>query len=244
MEATKNAALAAVRAAWGNTDRSAAEPPSGVQGDTSSGEPYDAGNVDHSNDSRRNGQVTERSEKDEVATKDHGDNSDADLPAGQGRTNSEGAEPPGPPAGISEEPDDSGAPGADRDATTQGEGRPENAGGSAGASTDAKEDRPAGASQEEEEDGEGEGVSASMSYTVAGPGADYRSSGLAKYGGDFDSKKPGAGREAKREYLSVPPQPHFSEDQGLEIGPGDSLSIDPANNLLRFSLQDSCTWAC
>lgn len=46
METINNMATAAAQAVWGTNDnKSAEEPPSGVQGDTSKGEPFDGGNI-------------------------------------------------------------------------------------------------------------------------------------------------------------------------------------------------------
>lgn len=44
METISNAAAAAAKAVWGE-NQAQKEPVSGVQGDTSKGEPYDAGNL-------------------------------------------------------------------------------------------------------------------------------------------------------------------------------------------------------
>lgn len=44
MEAISNAAAAAAKAVWGE-NQPQKEPVSGVQGDTTKGEPYDAGNL-------------------------------------------------------------------------------------------------------------------------------------------------------------------------------------------------------
>jgi hypothetical protein len=48
MEAINNLAQTAAKAVWGENETKKEEPLSGVSGDTSKGEPYDAGNMGES----------------------------------------------------------------------------------------------------------------------------------------------------------------------------------------------------
>lgn len=191
METINNVASAAAKAVWGDSEASK-EPVSGVKGDVSKGEPYDAGNLD-----------TPSQEKVEMRL-DSGGNTDG-PPSSDKPTATASAPPKGDTSGGQNDtrhPDD--VPDTlDPDTLTGPGPKPvevvaKQHGGDAGQAKKPSSDPSSppgpssgGDSKVQEENKE--------DAANAGTGDAYmKTTGFSADGGDFDAKNPGAGREADR----------------------------------------------
>ncbi|KAI0541494.1 hypothetical protein GGR58DRAFT_456254 [Xylaria digitata] len=228
METINSMAASAAKAVWGETKPSTEEPVSGRFGDTSKGEPYDAGNIEPisanigkeaSTNGLANGHVNGKTTEDAVSdakfvkntgtaieTDDTPDNPSSDLKAKSG------------PSDSSKGQDDTRSP---EDPKTNPKSAPTDV-------SDAPEEGfneaqklegpgPKPLAEVAKENGGNAGNSSTSSIDNAsnkketkdsegedqskseGTGEQYvKSSGLRADGGDFDVTKPGAGREADR----------------------------------------------
>ena len=182
----------AAKAVWGDGTENQ-EPVSGQSGDVSKGEPYDAGNIGKSTDepedprSRNNADISpslDPSSKETSSGNDNTENVKKEDPASD--SNNKGGEDP-----TTKEVDVSGpGPRPLDQVAKENDGDAGNAGkeGSGDNKTESGEGKEGGGgtSGSSENEGTGEQV-----VTATGLHAD---------GGDFDATKPGAGREADREF--------------------------------------------
>ncbi|KAM5345549.1 hypothetical protein ACJ41O_011410 [Fusarium nematophilum] len=212
METISNAAAAAAKAVWGEGETHR-EPVSGVKGDTSKGEPYDAGNLDtptqekaeETYDERGLGQETTAPKSTRIETS----SAQATVPvpvtedtrdstAGQNKTRDperEGHEHAG------------NADLRDVDNTSTGTGSKLGEGPgpkplesvAKDNSGDAGRDRPQEGFSEAPREVGSESLPSSSEKLENQPAEEYvHATGFAADGGDFDATKPGAGREADR----------------------------------------------
>ncbi|KAI1772476.1 hypothetical protein F4818DRAFT_426079 [Hypoxylon cercidicola] len=222
METVNNIASAATKAIWGESNQNGTEPISGQTGDTSKGEPYDAGNIEDpkaqsakaQTDGETNGasshtKAAEFSKETGVAAEaeDTPHNPSADLkarsvPHDTSKAQNDVRDPSDPNTHPKSAPTDvNDAEGGPNEAQKLDGPGPKpidevarEHGGDAGLN---KEKATPAESKEapEEEDGEGPGARSKGE----GTGEQYvKTSGLKADGGDFDATKPGAGREADR----------------------------------------------
>lgn len=174
MDTINNVANAAAKAVWGENE-SNKEPISGTSGDVSKGEPYDAGNLDESDQKKLSSEELSKNPAPQADTKP----APADTTAGQNDTrepeNVDADEPAGDVTGpgpksldvVAKEHGGDAGNDATKAAATDGD-------------DSAAKDAPADSGEQ-------------------GTGEQYvKTSGLAADGGDFDATKPGAGREADR----------------------------------------------
>lgn len=197
MNTINNMASTAAKAVWGENENNK-EPASGKQGDTSKGEPYDAGNMDNPPEtpSEAGPTATKGSSAGKGdSTKGQNDTRDPSDPDTDPKT----AEP-------KENVDDSGE--GTNDVKIDGPGpKPldEVAKGRGGGEA-ASEEKKEGDDDDDDDDGpqkESKGEGTGEKY--------IKSSGLKADGGDFDATKPGAGREADR----------LMDQKGMDHTPGD-----------------------
>ncbi|KAI1331207.1 hypothetical protein F5Y16DRAFT_295681 [Xylariaceae sp. FL0255] len=216
METINNMAATAAKAVWGEHNPSSEEPVSGKLGDTSKGEPYDAGNIEHTN--------TESSEVHDSSTTDHTKSAEFSKNTGVAAEGEETSDSPAAKLQEKEQAADSSAHQGDvrspedpkthpKSATTDvndaeegvneapevdGPGpRPlteiaKEHGGDAGNNGDATSGDAAAEDKKDKPDSHEPKES-------QGTGEQYvKSTGLQADGGDFDATNPGAGREADR----------------------------------------------
>jgi len=192
------------KAIWGDNEQNTQEPVSGQQGDTSKGEPYDAGNKEPANDPSSNtsggnsnpsGDAPQDSEvKDSSmaggdSTSDQNDTRDPSDP--NTKPSTEGAKS-NVDNSSSDGPDLSG-PGPRPVAKLAAEH-----GGDAGNLDGEKQAGGDGEGKDAEGDDEDDDGPQKTSHGE-GTGEKYvKSSGLKADGGDFDAANPGAGKEADR----------------------------------------------
>ncbi|KAI0166554.1 hypothetical protein GGR57DRAFT_29606 [Xylariaceae sp. FL1272] len=213
MDSINNMAAAAAKAVWGENQQTTEEPVSGKLGDTSKGEPYDAGNIETPNkteeatDTKPDTKPAEFAKETGTATKSDKtpDNPSTDLkekrdvPADTSAPQGDVRDPEDPQTHPKSAPTD--VNNADEDGVNEaqkldGPGpKPLNEvakehGGDAGNSDEAVDQ-----SSKKEDPTE----DPNDSKKSEGTGEQYvKSSGLQADGGDFDATKPGAGREADR----------------------------------------------
>ncbi|KAI1374619.1 hypothetical protein F4677DRAFT_447253 [Hypoxylon crocopeplum] len=224
METVNSVAAAAAKAVWGENKQNGQEPISGQTGDTSKGEPYDAGNIEdlkaQESEAQTNGETktngsTEHT-KDAEFSKGTGtaaeseetpNNPSTDLkakstPKDTSKAQNDVRDPEDPKTNPKSAPTDvnDADDGPNEAQKLDGPGpKPidevaREHGGDAGKLNEGE--KPA-ESKEEEEEEEEDGPNAKSKGE--GTGEQYvKSSGLKADGGDFDATKPGAGKEADR----------------------------------------------
>ncbi|KAI0024880.1 hypothetical protein F4780DRAFT_481265 [Xylariomycetidae sp. FL0641] len=235
METVNNVASAAAKAVWGEkgAQQHGEEPVSGKTGDTSKGEPYDAGNLDEPN-STMNDPVGEKKQDVEFAKQTGTAAQSEDTPNDKstemklrdaGNDSSKGQADTRTPEDPKTNP--KSAP-TDVNNTTEGPNEAQKTsapgpkplgelaskhGGDAGATGNA-------GGEAKKDEGEGDGPDAKSKGE--GTGEQWvKTSGLKADGGDFDATKPGAGREADR--LMEQKGMHPNEpDKGQGESGGDS----------------------
>ncbi|KAI3344005.1 hypothetical protein F4824DRAFT_30008 [Ustulina deusta] len=226
METINSMAVSAAKAVWGESNPSTEEPVSGRFGDTSKGEPYDAGNIEptsaHTGEvpstngtasGHGNGQATEYAKfakttgtaaESEITP----DNPSSDLKAKSGPSD------PSKEQGDTRSPEDpktnpKSAPTDVNDASDEGINKARELDGPGPKPVaevakenggDAGNDRTSSIDKESEENETKETKESEEDTNKdSGTGEQYvRSSGLQADGGDFDATKPGAGQEADR----------------------------------------------
>jgi len=215
METINNLAQTAAKVVWGE-DQSKQEPVSGVQGDTSKGEPYDAGNMepakqkaaaksssnepgDHTSaqNDTRNPDDAAKPPRDDVTTADSG-------PANTGAKLNEPG--PKPLAAVAKE---HGGDAGNRD---EADARSVSSSSSSSSSSDEGKEHPKHSSNK----GTGE--------------QHVKSTGLKADGGDFDASKPGAGHEADRllaeKGIPNPADPAATDESGDKVSESNSQTGD------------------
>ncbi|KAI5928537.1 hypothetical protein F4810DRAFT_705475 [Camillea tinctor] len=222
-------AAAAAKAVWGdNQQQHGPEPVSGRTGDTSKGEPYDAGNIEDP-ESNANGSTGEdasavfskqtgtATESKETPNTPSTNIKEADAPKDTSKGQNDVRDPEDPKTNPKSAPTDvnDAEDGVNEAQKLDGPGpKPleevaREHGGDAGSSETSVNKTTPGEDKEAEEEEEG-GPNAKSKGE--GTGEKYvKSSGLQADGGDFDATKPGAGREAER----------LMEEKGLHPGGSD-----------------------
>ncbi|KAI0435178.1 hypothetical protein F5Y09DRAFT_293934 [Xylaria sp. FL1042] len=224
METINNMAASAARAVWGENQPSTEEPVSGRTGDTSKGEPYDAGNMepissDTGNVASSNGTAKGNVDKEPaedakfakttgtaVESEDTPDNPSSNLKAqsgpddtskGQGDTRppeDPKTNPKSAPTDVNDAPEE----GVNEAQKLEGPGPKPLAEVARENGGDAGNDSTSSVDKpksNEKEDKETE----EDAHKSGGTGEQYvKSSGLQADGGDFDATNPGAGKEADR----------------------------------------------
>ncbi|OTB04961.1 hypothetical protein M426DRAFT_145279 [Hypoxylon sp. CI-4A] len=249
METVNNIAATASKAIWGETKQSGPEPISGQTGDTSKGEPYDAGNIE---DPKTQAAKTEQTSgytngstehtKDAEFSKNTGtaaeaeetpDNPSTDLktrsgPKDSSKDQNDTRDPENPQTNPKSAP-------TDVNDADDGPNKPQELGpgpkpldevarehgGDAG-NHDEKKTLPGEDKPEAEEEDE-DGPNAKS--TGEGTGEQYvKTSGLQADGGDFDATKPGAGREADRllEEKGIYPTGGSKQEETSDAASGNS----------------------
>jgi hypothetical protein len=212
METITNLTQTASKAIWGDS-ASSEEPVSGVTGDVSKGEPYDAGNIEH-----REYQTEPTSTEHDISheeVKHASEIKDSSTESGDMSKAQNDTRHPDDPKTDPEDattkarntvddtsggtdqntnPDKIDGPGPKPSAEVATENGGDAGNASSSDSVDKKEGgAPAGGDNDEEEDGP------QKTSHGEGTGEQYvKSSGLKADGGDFDAAAPGAGREADR----------------------------------------------
>ncbi|KAI1082214.1 hypothetical protein F5B20DRAFT_27238 [Whalleya microplaca] len=236
MDTVNNIASAAARAVWGEDKQHGDEPVSGQTGNTSKGEPYDAGNIEENTTQttkpQTNGTASDHSaaqfSKNTGTAAEHEntpDNPSTELKTKAPTQNdsTKGQEdvrdPENPmtnPKSAPTDVDDTGD-GPNEAQKLEGPGpKPveevaREHGGDAGKSENTEHKAPPGDDKEAEEAEDEDGPNAKSKGE--GTGEQYiKTSGLKADGGDFDATKPGAGREADR----------LMEEKGLHPGSDDA----------------------
>ncbi|KAI1384680.1 uncharacterized protein F4822DRAFT_370107 [Hypoxylon trugodes] len=223
METVNNMASAAAKAVWGESKQNGQEPISGQTGDTSKGEPYDAGNIEdpkkQAAKAETNGETNRTTEHTDSAqfakntgtaaeSEETPDNPSTDLkskstPKDSSKAQNDVRDPEDPKTNPKSAPTDvnDAEDGPNEAQKLDGPGpKPidevaREHGGDAGKTSEggSSENKDEGAADEEDEDGP------DAKSKGEGTGEQYvKSSGLQADGGDFDATKPGAGREADR----------------------------------------------
>jgi len=210
----------AAKAGWGPGNDNK-EPVSGVNGDVSKGEPYDAGNLEPEEqqkvESRLNGKDDNRNSIDKTA---------ANAPSGDTTSGQNDTRHPDEVSADELKVDVTGPGPKPIDAVAREHG------GDAGRDKE-ETTAPSGDAPKEGEDDAKE----------KGTGEQYvKTSGLAADGGDFDATKPGAGREADRllDQKGVQRDDHVSPTQSADTsgGANDSPSSKSSRKSSRRSLGD------
>ncbi|KAJ9154993.1 hypothetical protein NKR23_g2212 [Pleurostoma richardsiae] len=215
METINNLASTAAKAVWGedqtngNSYKSSTnEPVSGVQGDTSKGQPYDAGNLDggatdaakYNNTSDGNLASGKQAEANKPSSDAPGDSTKA-----QNDTRHPD-EPTTDPKKAEERSNVDDSQGSvdegDNPVKVEGAGpKPvdELARARGGDAGNVSTESVGGGGKKEEDEEEEDGDGPQKKSHGSGTGEQYvKSSGLKADGGDFDASRPGAGREADR----------------------------------------------
>ncbi|KAI8949473.1 hypothetical protein F4801DRAFT_403252 [Xylaria longipes] len=218
METINNMAASAAKAVWGENKPSTEEPVSGRTGDTSKGEPYDAGNMEpasaNAGDEAPSSAPTNATEDAKFAketgtaaeSNDTPDNPSTNLKAtsvpedtSKGQEDTRDPEDPktnpkSAPTDVNDAPEE----GVNEAQKLDGPGPKPIAelakknGGDAGNESSSSVDKANKGEKETEESNE-------EKHESKGTGEEYvKTSGLQADGGDFDATKPGAGREADR----------------------------------------------
>jgi len=224
-------AKAAATAVWGEQKtETKQEPISGVQGDTSKGEPFDKGNDDVTKDSdhKETAAFAKNSgtaaESDDVPDNPSTNLKAKDTPQDSTKGQNDVRDPEDPkthPKNVPSDVDNTGE-GVNEAQKLDGPGPApleevaRKHGGDAGQSETSVDKKAEG--EDDEEDGSGPGAKS----TGEGTGEKYvKSSGLKADGGDFDATKPGAGREADR----------LLEEKGIHHEkPGATSASDPSES--------------
>lgn len=228
METINNMATAAAKAVWGEgADGKKEEPVSGVQGDTSKGEPFDAGNIDANGKEETTTKVGGSSDPAEVKPSS---SAPGDSTKGQNDVRDpEDATTDHKTSEARKNVDDSGEgiDNADNPVKVDGPGpKPidevaKEHGGDAGRSDENVDKREGDSGDAEAPADDGEGDGPQKQSHGEGTGEQYvKSSGLQADGGDFDATKPGAGREADR----------LLEEKGVHNPAQDASKPTPAED--------------
>ncbi|KAJ3578114.1 hypothetical protein NPX13_g2451 [Xylaria arbuscula] len=206
METINNMAASAAKAVWGESQPTTEEPVSGRVGDTSKGEPYDAGNIEPSSDNA--GRVASTNDTAESRSTSQL-NGEASEPAQFAKTTGTAAEsndtPNNPSTDLKEKsvPEDTSKGQNDTRSPEDPKTNPRSA------PTDVNDADEEGVNEAPNLDGPGpkplveakdnKETEDDESKKSSGTGEQYvKSSGLKADGGDFDATNPGAGREADR----------------------------------------------
>jgi len=243
METINNMANAAAKVVWGDGDSTAAkqEPVSGVQGDTSKGEPFDAGNTDSAkhadpipHDESKSTTGTSAPTETSHTTGGQSDTPKPSEPTETSDTTS-GQNDTRKPSDPNTNPEEAKQEISSGDNLKQPGPQPlervaKEHGGDAGNNNpqgDSKED-----SNSSEESDEEEGGLQKHSHG-SGTGEQWvKSSGMKADGGDFDAAAPGAGKEADRllEKKGVKREiPQNKSDDKLDSGvKGEELTAKPS----------------
>ncbi|KAI0603490.1 hypothetical protein F4775DRAFT_35242 [Biscogniauxia sp. FL1348] len=230
METVNNMAAAAAKAVWGDNQQHGQEPVSGLTGDTSKGEPYDAGNIEDPKVEDANGSASEtkaaafsKQTGTAVESEDTPDNpstniKEADAPKDTTKGQNDVRDPEDPNTNPKSAPTDvNNADDGPNEAQKLGGPGPKSLeevarekGGDAGIpETSTSKEVPSGDKRAEEEQESGPQAKS----LGEGTGEQYvKSTGLNADGGDFDATKPGAGREAER----------LLEEKGVHPGGSDA----------------------
>ncbi|KAI1505521.1 hypothetical protein F5X99DRAFT_368346 [Biscogniauxia marginata] len=245
METVNNMAAAAAKVVWGDNQQNQQnnqEPVSGLRGDTSKGEPYDAGNIENTkvdaNGSTRESEAAEFSKK--TGTAAEGENTpnnpstnikERDVPSDTTKGQNDVRDPEDPLTNPKAAPTDvnNTDDGPNEAQKLDGPGpKPldevaKTHGGDAGHSgTSESQELHSDDKQEKKED------ALNAESTGEGTGEQYvKSCGLKADGGDFDATKPGAGREAERLMDQKGIHPGGADDKGKSDDSVDSKGSDP-----------------
>ncbi|KAI1267236.1 hypothetical protein F5Y18DRAFT_425079 [Xylariaceae sp. FL1019] len=253
MESINNMAAAAAKAVWGENQQTTQEPVSGKLGDTSRGEPYDAGNIETPN-ATETPSVTQTSNKTAETYDDKPDTGAAKFAKETGTATESNNTPDNPSTDLKEKrdvPADTSAPQADVRDPEDPQTHPKSA------PTDVNNADEDGVNEAQKLDGPGpkplnevarehggdagnsdEAVDkTSKKDDVAeatddnskseGTGEQYvKSTGLQADGGDFDATKPGAGREADR-LMEVKGIHNPNDDPKPSADPTEDTSSSP-----------------
>ncbi|KAI0118886.1 hypothetical protein GGR51DRAFT_498091 [Nemania sp. FL0031] len=251
METINNMAATAAKAVWGENKSSTEEPVSGRLGDTSKGEPYDAGNMEPTNSSAgneastngmANGTVNDDAAKDAKFAKTTGTaaesddtpkNPSTDLKATSGTGDSSKAQnDTRPPEDPKTNPKN--APTDVNDASDEGVNEPQTLDGpgpkplaevakehGGDAGNSSTSVDDSSKQKDETEDNKEE------KHESKGTGEQYvKTTGLQADGGDFDATKPGAGKEADRlmeeKGMHNPADPNSKGNDGHDGNDGSS----------------------
>ncbi|KAI0526630.1 hypothetical protein F5B22DRAFT_641772 [Xylaria bambusicola] len=228
METINNMAASAAKAVWGESNPTTEEPVSGRVGDTSKGEPYDAGNMEPISGDQGKVASTEDTAGNTTHSQVNGEAAESAQFAKTTGTAAEGNDTPNNPSNdlkVQSGPDDTSSGQGDTRPPEDPKTNPKSA------PTDVNDADEAGVNEAQKLDGPGpkplaevakenggdagNDSSSSVDKTKAedekkevedddskkssGTGEQYvKSSGLQADGGDFDATNPGAGREADR----------------------------------------------
>lgn len=243
METINNMATAAANAVWGSngTTESKQEPISGVNGDTSKGEPYDAGNMDppkQPKQTQANGSAEPAGPPAQSTPSDttsgqndtrEPSNPATDVDANKQQVHTEGA-------GPNDGPELNG-PGPKPVATVAKEHGGDAGNNSSESSTDSLPG--AGEGEGKDDDDDDSGIQKHSSGT--GTGEQYvKSSGLKADGGDFDASAPGAGREADRllDQKGVKRETPPAAADNVTDGATDDKANEESKTVEKLSLKD------
>ncbi|KAL7626962.1 hypothetical protein AAE478_003737 [Parahypoxylon ruwenzoriense] len=228
METVSSIATTAARAVWGENKQNGAEPISGQAGDTSKGEPFDAGNIEDPKAQATKSETSRlaRDNKSDQFSKDTGKATEAEektpddpsagiklrsTPKDTSNAQNDVRNPENPRTNPKTAPTDvnDAEDGPNEAPKLDGPGpRPldevaRKHGDDAGDLNSKDESRPLpgeyNPTENKDSGGDEEGDGPNAKSTGEGTGEKYvRSTGLQADGGDFDATKPGAGREADR----------------------------------------------
>ncbi|KAI1640902.1 hypothetical protein F4809DRAFT_637032 [Biscogniauxia mediterranea] len=238
-------AAAAAKAVWGDNQQHGEEPVSGLTGDTSKGEPYDAGNIeDPKVDANSSAAKTEPAafskqtgtavESEDTPNNPSANLKEADVPRDTTKGQNDVRDPEDPNTNPKSAPTDVNDAGVGLNEAQKFDGpgpKPlgevaRDKGGDAGVPETSASKEVLGEDKIAEEEPES-GPHAKS--TGEGTGEQYvKSTGLNADGGDFDATKPGAGREAERLLEEKGVHPGGSDEKGISDesvgskGSGDS----------------------
>ncbi|KAI5863219.1 hypothetical protein GGS23DRAFT_609755 [Durotheca rogersii] len=203
MDTVNSIANTAAKAVWGTSSQHGSEPVSGQTGDTSKGEPYDAGNIEGPQAQSSKARVNSGPYKSSKGTPASSFSNLKSRKGAQAQEDEGYAEAPQTHAKAASADADEREDGVEEDRKLDGPGpKPldelaREHGGDAGDLSKSEENPAKGKGGGVKETGKE--TSPDSESAAEGTGEKYvRSSGLQAEGGDFDATKPGAGREADR----------------------------------------------